>query len=333
MTEIKRRWWQKAKSTPLFVAVGSILILFLGYWVVLTYTIPGWPERGLFGDSFGALNTLFSGAALIGVIFALFIQQRQLSEMRRSFMLQQQPVVIVKPVGFRIDRPRLFTSPGKKGCAALSRYRCDFTITNVTDTPAVATVLTARLSASCDKSLSETLPACGEHIPWVAGTEPQTADLMFVPDEPYDILFRALRNRDSFALPSVSMRFVYRNMVGACFDVQQSFHVVPKKEVADELKTWHSAMTSFVVQHQEELTALANDRGEPGLFDKLQEALAHQTGDKTEVSLDCVPVPGTFQTSTISASAYVRFVNSAGIPRLTFADTVCPIKDDSEDES
>ena len=253
--------------------------------------------------------------------------------MHRSFILQQQPVVSVKPSGFQIERPRLFISPVKKGCHALSRYRCGISISNVTETPAVTAVLTATLSASCDKALSETLSACGEHIPLVVSGDPHTAELMFVPDEPYDILFRALRNRDAFALPAVSIQLVYRNMVGACFHVRQSFHVVPTKDVEDELKSWHSAITSFVVEHQEEMTALANDRGEPGLFDKLQEEFTQRTGDKTDVPLDLVPIHGTFDTTTIPANAYANFVSSAGIPRFVFADTtMCPIDDDSKNE-
>jgi len=331
MTKSKRRWWQTKQSKFLLIAIVSMTVLFLAYWLVLTRFFSEWSERGLFGDSFGAINALFSGAALIGVIFALLIQQQQLAEMRRSFMLQQQPVLAVKPGEFRIDRPRLFTSPGKPGCAALSRYRCDITITALTDTPAVAAVLRTSLF-SCDKALSETLFSCGEHIPLVAANDPQTVDVMFVPDEPHDILFRALRNRDAFALPTISVQLAYRNMVGACFLIQQSFHVVPKKDVEDELKGWHAAIASFPARHQEQITALANDRGEPGLFYKLQEELLKEVGDRTDVSLELVPIPGTFDTVTLPPDEYAAFVRAAGIPRLTFADTVCPIDDSTKEK-
>jgi len=47
-------------------------------------------NRGLFGDSYGALNTLFSGLAFAGVIAALVMQMQELRLQRRELELQRR---------------------------------------------------------------------------------------------------------------------------------------------------------------------------------------------------------------------------------------------------
>lgn len=45
-------------------------------------------ELGVFGDSYGALNTLFSGLAFTGIIISIFLQSQELSETRRDINRQ-----------------------------------------------------------------------------------------------------------------------------------------------------------------------------------------------------------------------------------------------------
>lgn len=45
-------------------------------------------EVGVFGDSYGALNTLFSGLAFTGIIISIFLQSQELSETRRDINRQ-----------------------------------------------------------------------------------------------------------------------------------------------------------------------------------------------------------------------------------------------------
>jgi hypothetical protein len=54
-------------------------------------------ERGVFGDKFGAINSLFSGLAFAGIIFTIFLQKRELrlqreelTETRNEFIQQNQ---------------------------------------------------------------------------------------------------------------------------------------------------------------------------------------------------------------------------------------------------
>lgn len=59
----------------IIVCVLSVQICL--YLVVGAY-IPSWPERGQFGDLFGAANAFFSGIAFAGVAYAILLQQQQL---------------------------------------------------------------------------------------------------------------------------------------------------------------------------------------------------------------------------------------------------------------
>lgn len=65
-----------------------IVILFILLWVgsgtAIYYALPNWQERGMFGDMFGSINSLFSGLALLGVVAALWFQQRELDDGARA---------------------------------------------------------------------------------------------------------------------------------------------------------------------------------------------------------------------------------------------------------
>lgn len=59
-----------------------------------------WADRGVFGDSFGALNTLFSGIALAGLFVNIKIQNHQIRKLEekddRFEALQERQVLILK---------------------------------------------------------------------------------------------------------------------------------------------------------------------------------------------------------------------------------------------
>ena len=55
--------------------------------VVVTWVLSGLllyciPERGTFGDMFGAINALFSGLAFVGVVYAILLQRKELQLQR-----------------------------------------------------------------------------------------------------------------------------------------------------------------------------------------------------------------------------------------------------------
>ena len=59
------------------------LLFFASLGFVCTHWID-WQTRGTFGDSFGALNALFSGLAFAGLIVTLIMQKDELSMQREE---------------------------------------------------------------------------------------------------------------------------------------------------------------------------------------------------------------------------------------------------------
>ena len=62
------------------------------YWVPIVFNLPVDTETqnlwGTFGDTFGALNTLFSGLAFLGIIVSIYLQSKELTETRSEIKAQ-----------------------------------------------------------------------------------------------------------------------------------------------------------------------------------------------------------------------------------------------------
>lgn len=71
----------------LFALIIGMQLLF-GYLTILY--IPEWSDRGTFGDMFGAVNTLFSGLAFAGLIYAIYLQSIELSLQREELRLTRE---------------------------------------------------------------------------------------------------------------------------------------------------------------------------------------------------------------------------------------------------
>lgn len=72
-----------------------LIILFIVLWILsagLTILYGDMPWASAFGDSFGAINALFSGIALALAIYSMILQQRQSAEFERSTLatMEQQ---------------------------------------------------------------------------------------------------------------------------------------------------------------------------------------------------------------------------------------------------
>lgn len=58
------------KMTPVF-----LVIFVFSVWVISGFVLYDVENRGTFGDMFGAINSLFSGLAFAGVVYAILLQQ------------------------------------------------------------------------------------------------------------------------------------------------------------------------------------------------------------------------------------------------------------------
>jgi len=71
-----------------------LLAVIVAVWITAWWGIPQlYPKRdeaGQFGDMFGAVNALFSGMALAGVVVAIWLQSRELALQRKELRSQKE---------------------------------------------------------------------------------------------------------------------------------------------------------------------------------------------------------------------------------------------------
>jgi len=73
-----------------------VLAIWIGGGLAICFAIPGWQERGQFGDLFGAVNALFSGLAFAGLYWALQMQSEQLELQRTELALQREELAATR---------------------------------------------------------------------------------------------------------------------------------------------------------------------------------------------------------------------------------------------
>ncbi len=74
------------KLKPLIFAIILIIMIWSFSYLLILFLIPLETNRGTFGDSFGAINSLFSGLAFAGIIYTIFLQRKELSLQRLELM-------------------------------------------------------------------------------------------------------------------------------------------------------------------------------------------------------------------------------------------------------
>ena len=75
---------KKVSWLPLWLTFSVITFLWGISIIVLCWLFPIIGIRGQFGDSFGAINSLFAGLAFAGVIFAIILQKKELELQRQE---------------------------------------------------------------------------------------------------------------------------------------------------------------------------------------------------------------------------------------------------------
>lgn len=65
---------EKKNIKNIIIILTIVLSLWLLSWFLITLNIEKTSERGTFGDMFGAINSLFSGMALVGIVYSIFLQ-------------------------------------------------------------------------------------------------------------------------------------------------------------------------------------------------------------------------------------------------------------------
>ena len=86
----------KTITTTVILAVISLVLFYAIFLVIVSWPINDFSidKAGLFGDSFGVLNSLFSGLAFAGIIVTVLLQKEELKlqrkELARSSLAQDR---------------------------------------------------------------------------------------------------------------------------------------------------------------------------------------------------------------------------------------------------
>lgn len=76
------------RSKKLACVIGAVIVLWgLNGFVGM---LLGLSDAGTFGDQFGAVNSLFSGLAFVGLIYTIFLQRNSIEQQRQSIELQRE---------------------------------------------------------------------------------------------------------------------------------------------------------------------------------------------------------------------------------------------------
>jgi hypothetical protein len=74
----------------LFALIALVVVIWIGTPLAIVSAIPGWAERGQFGDLFGSINALFSELAFAGLFYTIYLQRQKLALQREELRLQRE---------------------------------------------------------------------------------------------------------------------------------------------------------------------------------------------------------------------------------------------------
>jgi len=96
-----------APNKTMWRVIIAMLIIWFAHFSLVMYISFYQPDNletvGVFGDSFGAINVLFSGFALVGAVFAIMLQMRELSLQREELQLQRKEMKLTRQE-FEVNR-------------------------------------------------------------------------------------------------------------------------------------------------------------------------------------------------------------------------------------
>ena len=79
----------KSKIGLLTKLIVLVLVIWILSTILILFGIDNWPDRGTFGDLFGAVNALFSGLAFAGLIYTIVLQKRDLELQRNEIAMNR----------------------------------------------------------------------------------------------------------------------------------------------------------------------------------------------------------------------------------------------------
>lgn len=81
---MNKEYRKMSKSLIFIIYIVAIIFIWCLSWYLIDLNIIDSNERGVFGDKFGAINSLFSGLAFVGLIVTLRYQKEELELQRQE---------------------------------------------------------------------------------------------------------------------------------------------------------------------------------------------------------------------------------------------------------
>ncbi len=81
------------KDTPIGLYIIGAILFVLILWFLNRIILINNPERGTFGDMFGAINSLFAGLAFAGIIITVLLQRNELILQRQELELTRNEFI------------------------------------------------------------------------------------------------------------------------------------------------------------------------------------------------------------------------------------------------
>lgn len=91
MTQETEEKQLKLKKLTIFTTIGIVTLWTLSYIVFYVFELFDDPNN--IGDSFGAINSLFSGLALAGIILTILMQKQELEYQRKELVMTREEMV------------------------------------------------------------------------------------------------------------------------------------------------------------------------------------------------------------------------------------------------
>ncbi|MBN2612883.1 MAG: hypothetical protein JXB00_15105 [Bacteroidales bacterium] len=86
----------------IIISISALLILTI-YAFIINKSFNCWKDSGVFGDSFGALNTFFSGLAFMGILMTILIQRQDIKNTSIQNSIERITGIIYNQIN-RLDK-------------------------------------------------------------------------------------------------------------------------------------------------------------------------------------------------------------------------------------
>ena len=347
MNENSKNSLRGFKAIAFTIWAFALLAIFL-IWIKL----PDWQSRGQFGDMFGALNALFTSITLVGVIYTIFLQSRQmrkqeivnketlasmskqLKEMQLSRIMQAQPLPIFKLEKFSIKKPRFFYSPPDDEYSVSSHYVLEFALANPSEYPAINVDIKTVVMIPAGKEgivLDSSANRFNIIPPSNSKTRPFKGGFQFFEELCKTDLLECIRSGMRSKMPCIFTRITYKNVLGSCFGITQGYYIDAKERTQDApLANYQSTITTHEIEFKTEIEKLRrlhsakNDEAWDTLFQGIKKEVSQKPGPG-QIELRCLERPDMFRFEILEPDVFEKEQNQTNygspVPKM---HTECP---------